>query len=254
VLRLYELSWVGAKKYFRSSDMVILPVGSTEQHGPQNPLGTDHLIARCVAEEAAERTGVLCLPTVPFGVSSHHRQFWGTVHVTPETFKDYVRDICVSLKYYGVRKVVVVNGHGGNTAALAGLARELREKNEMFLSVFIWWDVARKLLPELFSEEEVGHAAAEETSVNLALHPRLVNMEKAVDEKPVRPFFDASAFSVNYRLDSADYTGSGVFGTSTTASVKKGRRVIEVVVEELVKHVEAVKKSKIDDLLPKPLV
>jgi creatinine amidohydrolase/Fe(II)-dependent formamide hydrolase-like protein len=109
-------------------------------------------------------------------------------------------------------------------------------------------------LPKLFSEEEVGHAAAEETSMNLALHPRLVDMNKAVDEKPSRPFFDASSFGVNYRLDTADYTSSGVFGTSTTASVKRGKRVFEVVVEELVKHVEAVKKSKIDDLLPKPLM
>jgi len=253
-LRLHELSWVGAKKYFHSNDMVLLPVGSTEQHGPQNPLGTDHLIARSLAEEAAERTGVLCLPTVPFGVSSHHRQFWGTVHVTLETFKDYVRDICISLKYYGVQKIVVVNGHGGNTAALAGLARELREKNEIFMSIFIWWEVARKRLPKLFNEEEVGHAGAEETSVNLILHPRLVNMNKAVDEKPSRPFFDVSSFGVNYRLDTADYTSSGVFGTSTTASVKNGKRILEVVVKELVKHVEAVKKSNIDDLLPEPLV
>jgi creatinine amidohydrolase len=252
-LNLHELSWVGAKKYFRSNDIVLFPVGSTEQHGPQNPLGTDHLIARCLAEEAAERTAVACLPTVPFGVSSHHWQFWGTVHVKPETFKAYMHDICVSLKYYGVRKIVVVNGHGGNTPALAGLAREFRERNDLFMSVFIWWEVARKCLSELFSEEEVGHAAAEETSVNLVLHPRLVDMNKAVDEKPSRPFFDASSFGVNYRLDTADYTGSGVFGTSTTASVKKGKMVFEVVVEELVKHVEAVKKSRIDDLLPNHL-
>ncbi len=254
MLNLHELSWVGAKKYFHSNDIVLFPVGSTEQHGPQNPLGTDHLIARCLAEEAAKRTKVACLPTVPFGLSSHHRQFWGTVHVAPETFKAYVHDVCVSLEYYGVRKIVVVNGHGGNTPALAGLARELRERKELFMSIFIWWEVARKRLPKLFSEEELGHAAAEETSVNLVLHPRLVEMNKAVDDKPSRPFFDASSFGVGYRLDTADYTSSGVFGTSTTASVNKGKRVFEVVVEELVKHVEAVKKSKIDDLLPKPLM
>lgn len=254
MLNLHELSWAGAKKYFQSHDIALLPVGSTEQHGPQNPLGTDHLIARCLAEEAAKRTKVVCLPTVPFGVSSHHRQFWGTVHVKPETFKAYVRDICISLKYYGARKIVVVNGHGGNTPCLAGLARELRERKEIFVSIFIWWEVARKRLPKIFSEEELGHAAAEETSVNLVLHPRLVNMNKAVDEKPSRPFFDASSFGVNYRLDTADYTSSGVFGTSTTASVKKGKKIFEVAVEELVKHIKAVKKSKIDDLLPEPLV
>src|SRR3972149_3375154 len=139
MLNLHELSWVDAKEYFHSNDIALLPVGSTEQHGPQNPLGTDHLIARCLAEEAAKRTKVVCLPAVPFGVRSRHRQFWGTVHVKPETFKVYVRDICVSLKYYGVRKIVVVNGHGGNTPALAALAGELREKKRKIFFFFFFF-------------------------------------------------------------------------------------------------------------------
>jgi len=253
MVNLYEVSWVEAKEYFRSNDIAILPVGSTEQHGPQNPLGTDHLIARYIGEEAAKRAKVVCLPTVPFGVSSHHKQFWGTVHVNPDVFKAYVRDVCFSLKDYGVRKIVVVNGHGGNTPALVELAHELRDQG-IVVSIFVWWEVARKRLPKIFNADELGHAAAEETSVNLILHPRLVNMSKAVDEKPRRPFFDASTFGINYRLDTADYTSSGVFGTSTTASAKKGKKVIEAVLDELVKHVKALKKIKAKDLSPKPLL
>jgi len=249
---LYELSWVEAKKYFQSKDIALLPVGSTEQHGPQNPLGTDHLIARSLAEEAAKRVKVICLPVIPFGVSSHHRQFWGTVHVKPEVFKAYVRDVCLSLRYYGVLKIVVVNGHGGNTRNLVELARELREQG-IFLSVFIWWEAAGKRLPNIFVEEERGHAAAEETSVNLALHSHLVDMNNAVNEKKHQFFADASS-GVNYGLDTVDQTGSGVLGTSTTASVKKGKKVVDAVIEELVKHIKALKKAKIDDLLPKPLV
>jgi creatinine amidohydrolase len=75
---LYELSWPDAKKYFSKSDVALVPVGSNEQHGPANPLGTDHLIAKGIAEETARRTGVICLQVVPFGVSPHHKQFWGT--------------------------------------------------------------------------------------------------------------------------------------------------------------------------------
>jgi len=75
---LHELSWSEAKEYLKKNDIVILPVGSNEQHGPANPLGTDHLIAKSIAEETAKRTGVLCLQVIPFGVSSHHKQFWGT--------------------------------------------------------------------------------------------------------------------------------------------------------------------------------
>jgi creatinine amidohydrolase/Fe(II)-dependent formamide hydrolase-like protein len=74
---LHEMTWPEAKEYFFKNDIVILPVGSNEQHGPANPLGTDHLIAKSIAEETAKRTGALCLQVIPFGVSSHHKQFWG---------------------------------------------------------------------------------------------------------------------------------------------------------------------------------
>lgn len=84
---LYEMSWTEAKEYFGKNDIAIFPVGSTEQHGPANPLGTDFLTAKAIAEETAKRTGVLCLPVIPFGVSSHHKQFWGTIFISPRIFK-----------------------------------------------------------------------------------------------------------------------------------------------------------------------
>lgn len=248
---LNELSWVDAKGHFQSGDVVLVPVGSNEQHGPQNPLGTDHLIALELAEEASRRTGVVHLPVVPFGVSSHHRQFWGTVYVSPDVFKAYIRDLCLSLKPYGVHKVVVVNGHGGNTPSLRELAHEIREHG-MFLSVFVWWAASKKTLPNLFSAKERRHASAEETSMNLALYPHLVKMEKAVDEK-LRTLFPKASRGIFLGLDTVDYSDSGVLGISTTASVEKGKQVFEAVVVELVKHVEALKRRKIDELLPRPL-
>ena len=249
---LHEMSWVEAKEYLTENDTVILPVGATEQHGPQNPLGTDHLIARAVAEETAKRTGTLCLPVVPFGVSPHHRQFWGTVSIKPGVFREYVRNVCLSLKYYGIEKVVVVNGHGGNASALLEMARELREEG-MFISIFQWWNASGELLPDIFSPEERRHASAEETSMNLAVHPHLVNIEKAVDETPRKPTAETRGL-VSWIFDTIDYTSSGVFGTASTASAEKGKRVFEAVVNELAKHVDTVKGLKIEDLLPKPPV
>ncbi len=78
-----------------------------------------------------------CLPVIPFGVSSHHKQFWGTIFVSPKIFKRYVKEVCLALNYFGVRKIMVVNGHGGNLTALALMDRELREKG-VFVSVFQW--------------------------------------------------------------------------------------------------------------------
>jgi len=245
------MSWTEAKEFFKKNDVAILPVGSNEQHGPQNPLGTDHLIAKAIAEETAKRTGVLCLQVIPFGVSSHHKQFWGTIYISPETFKGYVKEVCLSLNYYGVKKIVIVNGHGGNLCALTEMAREFREK-EVFMSIFQWWSAANKLLPDLFKPEERRHAAAEETSVNLALHPHLVNIDKAVDEKPRKHV--AQIEGVTLPLDTADYTSFGVFGKSKTASAEKGKKVFEVVVNELVKHVNLLKETKIEDLISKSKV
>lgn len=248
---LYEMSWPEAKEYFDGHDIVIVPVGSNEQHGPANPLGTDHLIAKRVAEETARRTDVLCLQVIPFGVSPHHKQFWGTVSISPKAFKEYIRETCLSLMYYGVRKIVVVNGHGGNLPALSDLARELRVQG-VFMSVFQWWPAAGKLLPSLFAAEERRHAGAEETSVNLALHFELVNMSRAVDEAP--RMHPTQAEGITLPLGTVDETSSGVFGKQSTASAEKGRKVFETVVDELVSHVEALKKASMNDLMEKPKV
>jgi len=246
---LYEMSWTDAKEYFSKNDLAILPIGSTEQHGPANPLGTDFLLAKAIAEETAKRTGVLSLPVIPFGVSPHHKQFWGTIFISAGTFKRYVREVCLSLRFHGVRKIVIVNGHGGNLAALKELARSLREKR-VFVTVFQWWPAAGKLLPELFTPEERGHAGAEETSMNLFLQTGLVNMGKAVDTEPRKHELQVEGLTLP--LDTADETVSGVYGKSTTASADKGRVVFETVVSELARHVSMLKEARIDDLTEKP--
>ena len=246
---LYEMSWTDAKEYFSKNDLAILPIGSTEQHGPANPLGTDFLLAKAIAEETAKRTDVLSLPVIPFGVSPHHKQFWGTIFISAGTFKRYVREVCLSLRFHGVRKIVIVNGHGGNLAALKELARSLREKR-VFVTVFQWWPAAGKLLPELFTPEERGHAGAEETSMNLFLQTGLVNMGKAVDTEPRKHELQVEGLTLP--LDTADETVSGVYGKSTTASADKGRVVFETVVSELARHVSMLKEARIDDLTEKP--
>jgi len=245
---LHEMSWTEAKEYFERNDVAIIPVGSNEQHGPHNPLGTDHFIAKALAEEVAKRTGVLCVQVVPFGVSSHHKQFWGTISIRPETLQEYVKDVCLSLNYYGVKKIVIVNGHGGNFNALIDLARKLRE-NGIFISVFQWWPAASKLLPELFKPDERRHACAEETSMNLLLHPELVDMTRAVDDLPRESVLQTEG--VGLPFDTIDYTSWGVFGRSKTASAEKGKHVFEAVVEELSRHVNALKSAKIEELMQK---
>ncbi len=249
---LHEMSWVEAKEYFQKNDTAIIPVGSNEQHGPHNPLGTDHLIARAIAEEAAKRTGIICLPTIPFGVSPHHKQFWGTIHVSPEVFARYVEEVCLALAYYGVRKIVIVNGHGGNLAPLVDLAlRDLRAHG-VFVSVFQWWTATGKLLPDLFIPEERRHASSEETSMNMALHPHLVDMSRAEDGRTQKS--ELQREGITLPLGTVDETSSGVFGKALSASAEKGKKDFEVVVEELVDHIKILRKAPIEDLVEKPKV
>jgi creatinine amidohydrolase len=248
---LNEMTWNEAKRYFTKYDIAIVPVGSNEQHGPPNPLGTDHLIARGIAEKVAKMTGVVCLPTIPFGISPHHKQFWGTISVSPTALKRYVKDVCLSLKYYGVHKIVIVNGHGGNLSTLVEMARELRGEG-VFVSVFQWWQAAAELLPNMFEGDERRHAAAEETSMNMVLNPELVQIKEAVDGKVQKNTLFAEGITLV--LSTVDETASGSFGKTSTASAAKGKCVFKAVVKELVRHVELLKKAKRESLLEKPKV
>ena len=252
MVQLAEKSWPEAGKLFEETDVAILPVGSTEQHGPHNPLGTDHLIAARMAFEVGERTGVPVLPVVPVGVSAHHRQFPGTLWVSPGVFRDYIKGIALAAASHGVRKFLVVNGHGGNTPSLMEIAGELRREHGVFVAV-------ASAFPPMD-----GHAGEGETSANLYFHGHLVDMSKAVDTKQNKNLgsLEVEGFNFVYpgrfAWDTPDLSPTGVMGSagatirSTTASEEKGGELMEPYIDELCALVEELKKAEIEGLLPKP--
>jgi len=253
LVSLAEISWTDADVLFGETDVVLLPVGSTEQHGPHNPLGTDHLVAAAVGRRVGERTGVPVLPVIPVGVSDHHRQFPGSLWVPPSAFREYVKSVALAAASHGARKVVMVNGHGGNTAALLEVAGELRREHGIFAAVV-----------SAFPGPLDGHAGMDETSVNLYLHGGLVKMERAVDTRqkemlgPLRmEGFDRMG-PAQFAWDTPDLTDTGVIGaagktiTATRASKERGRSLMEPHVEKVSEFVEALKGADIADLLCKP--
>ncbi|RLF21001.1 MAG: creatininase family protein [Thermoprotei archaeon] len=242
-LLLHEMSWVKAEEQLRRADVALLPIGSVEQHGPHNPLGTDYLIAYKLALQASARTSALCLPPIPFGVSAHHRHFPGTIYVKPGSLRAYVRDVLCSLADQGPRKVVIVNGHGGNLHSLLEVARELRGERKAFVVVYQWWDAIKELYPK----EERGHAASLETSLNLYLHKDLVDMSRAVDEPLKKLSYELKGVYVPW--DTRDFTSSGVMGISTTASEAKGKEVFEKALKELCSLIEELRRIPLDRLL-----
>ena len=257
MVQLAEISWTDAEKLFKDTDVALLPVGSTEQHGPHNPLGTDHLVAEALSQAVGEKTGVPVLPVIPVGVSEHHRHFSGTLWVSPSIFGDYVKAVALAAASHGIRKILIINGHGGNTAALMEVAGELRREHNVFAAVLI-------AFPPAMMEAGSGHADAGETSINLYFHKHLVKMERAVDTKqgdklgPLRIEGFNRIGPAEFAWDTIDLTDTGVLGAaghmikSTTASEEAGKKLMEPFIEEVCRFTEALKKADIEQLLSKP--
>ncbi len=161
--------------------VVVVPTGAVEQHGPHLPLGVDAWIAHAVALGAAARDGrAVVAEPLAYGCSSHHRGFPGTISLRPSTFVALVRDVCASLAGDGAT-VLLLNGHGGNRAALDVALAELGEEG-IRVAALSYFDVIRADLPEL-ADDAVGHACALETSLMLHLWPDAVRRD-AIPAEP----------------------------------------------------------------------
>ena len=127
--RLELLTWQAVEQYLKRSELVLIPVGSTEQHGPNGLLGTDFITAEAIALAAADRIDALVAPRIPVGMAAHHLAFTGSMTFRAQTFSGVLRDYVWSLFQHGFRTFVFVNGHGGNIvtarSALAEIEKEL---------------------------------------------------------------------------------------------------------------------------------
>ena len=166
--------------------VAVLPAGAVEQHGPHLPLGTDVLIARALAEAAAALlpgdVTALLLPDSAVGWSAEHREFPGTLTVSPETLIAAWCDIGTSLAHAGVRRLLIVNAHGGNVPVMDIAARQLRADHGMRVAALSWFDFG---LPDGVMDPADAahdiHGGLLETSMMLHLHPDLVRMDQARD-------------------------------------------------------------------------
>lgn len=156
-MRLDLLTWEEVADYQSRSDGIILPVGSTEQHGPIGLIGTDTLCAALVAERAAERAGALVLPPVGYTPAPFNMAFPGTVSVSEPVFEALVADILASLATQGFRKVYVLNGHGAN---IAPIKRVIARQEGLACHMRSWWDFppVSQLRRELYGDWEGMHA------------------------------------------------------------------------------------------------
>jgi creatinine amidohydrolase len=179
------------------NDLVLVPTGSTEQHGPHSPLSTDVIIPTEVCRRVATRLGALVAPSVNYGISAGHRGFRGLAYLSSPTFMSVIEDVAFSLAEAGFRRIVFVNGHYTNyppiITACMNVSTRLPEGTRAW-GVSYWEALAPEQLTEYLSLSTGLHANIGETSAVMAVRPELVDLEAAVAEWPDFPEFKAPSF------------------------------------------------------------
>jgi creatinine amidohydrolase len=251
--RLAELTSPELRSRLSETDVVIIPVGATEQHGPHLPLCTDSINIQAVAEDAARIERVLVAPTVVYGVSDNHMAYCGTISLRSQTLVAVLLDVGQSLLRHGFRRLLLLNGHGGNLDAMGIAAHELRLSQPEAVVAFT--DVVSFIYDGYEPVSKIiYHADEGETAHTLAVAPELVRMDRAVRE--VTPSF--SDYYLRYYAAGGEMTGrvsyglpptetltsSGVMGDATAATPEAGRRMHAVAVTGLRRVVQDLKKRE----------
>ncbi len=248
-VELARLSSIEAREAFQQARVGLVPVGSIEQHGPHLPLGTDWYIASHISGEAARSEERLLVPGLQVGVSREHRQFWGTLTVSPNALRDQAVCLARSLASHGLRRTVFVNGHGSNCGPLDDAARDLREEG-IFAFVFNWWQSIASILRTLFPDP-TAHAGSIETSLMLAIEPELVRIEQFAEAGSVAQW-GTYVEGVLVGFDAADFTERGNVGDPKLADADKGRRVLSAACESLNRFCGWLASQNSEDLESRP--
>lgn len=247
------LKWPEIAARLKIVDTAILPCGAIEQHGPHLPLDVDYFDAFYLAKKVAEACKdpkPFVLPPIPFGVSYHHSEFKGTISVTNNSLSALVYDIGMSLAHNGIKKIVILNGHGDNAPTLTYAAQMINRDAKIFVCV----DTGETSDIDIYKLIETNndiHAGEIETSTSLALRPDLVDMDKAVDETLDldNEFLDfTSDRGVSWYAHTKRLSSSGVMGNATLGTREKGEKIWEIMISKMAEFVETIKNTPPDEL------
>ena len=226
------------------AEVALIPVGATEQHGPNMTLETDTAVAYRLALRiaAALHPRAVVALALPYRVSYHHMQFPGTMTVSPETFQAVVLEVVDSLRQHGMERFFVVDGHAGNQGALDVLMTKLRFQMGLRAAYLFYFTIVDDLMREGAQTERWGHACEVEASMGLALQPDIVR-DEALETGKVRPA--SLPYSnvlesprVGVPLSFEEITDNGALGDATKASEAFGRQLTGAVVQRSVEFLE----------------
>lgn len=247
----------------REKIVAVLPVGAIEQHGPHLPLAVDAAVADGMVKEIIvrlpESSHTLFLPTQSIGKSNEHSRYPGTLTFSAETIIRMWCEIGACVAASGVRKMVLLNSHGGQISVMDIVARELRVKHNMLVFSVNWFGVG---MPEdVYDDHDVKHgihAGDMETSVMLEMHPDLVDMTKAQDFRALTEIFESDYEYLSLRGGAKpawqmhDINPYGAAGNATLATAEKGRKTIDFAADRLVEALAEIERAPLSWLDNKP--
>jgi creatinine amidohydrolase len=218
--------------------IVLLPVASMEQHGPHLPVGVDSLLCEGVCRRAAEAVApaipVVVAPTLWCGMAEHHMAFGGTFTFDLATYRDVLKCLANSIERHGFRRMLIVNGHGGNIAALAAILPDLQRSSALKIRTTTYFELAQPAMPVLLEDQDgVRHACEAETSMMMALAPELVRGE-ALTAAHGPPHVHRRPLALGQYRSFRDFTPSGVVGDARRASREKGEKLMAACVAAIV--------------------
>jgi creatinine amidohydrolase len=248
---LGEMTDPEVSDFLADHQTVIVPTGSTEQHGPHGPLLTDVIVPTEVARRVAPRVGAAVAPSINYGLSYPHAGFTGVVQVRIPTFMAVIEDLCVSLATVGFSRIIFLNGHYDNTYAIAYACATAAERMPAGVHAFPinYWDgMTADEAAEYFGPGTGLHANRGETSAVLAINPALVDLDRANAEMPPfpevtnqGPVHTAFFFSAPGSVHRA--TRSGTWGDAREATAEYGERYLKVVVDGTIRMIEDIERT-----------
>ncbi|HLK59489.1 MAG TPA: creatininase family protein [Chthonomonadaceae bacterium] len=265
-----ELTWPEINHAVEAKKVVLMPIGSTEQHGHHLPLDVDNFLARsvCIAAARLAPREMLVMPTIPYGYNEHAQDFPGTIHVTYQHFIEYCLDVCKSVAYTGFERIILVDGHGSNEHLCEFIARRATLETDAVCASTMWTNLAVEAFEAVRESGPGGaaHACELETSAYLYLEPSRVQMEKAQDHYGGAAGAAGSKFlhvdltkgwgPMKVVRWTSSATPTGVSGAPTLATVEKGRAIIEGAAQNLVAFVREFKQmpkgERVDHRVAKP--
>jgi creatinine amidohydrolase len=237
---LARMTTYEAKERLSQTELVVIPIGSTEQHGENMTMDTDIVLATEVAGRLAERLfpQILIAPPIPVGISYHHMDFPGSLTLHPNTLQHILTDYIKSFKRHGIHRFLLLNGHGGNQQTLSVFATVARHELGVEIANLFYWNLATNEIKEQAVSERFGHACEIEASFGLYLAPEIVCdsslRQSDMLENPYRHSGYGNGLRVDVPYTFAELTRDGSFGDARAASKEKGERLIELILNRLV--------------------